>query len=88
MAIYRLIANGSFGPEEIKAMTAAYEAALVDLRLVDRDDPFTEIVASAILSITSKGERDPTIIKNRALRAIGDSKPISAGSSIASSQSS
>jgi len=34
MAIYRLIANGSFGPDEIKAMTAAYEAALVDLGLV------------------------------------------------------
>jgi hypothetical protein len=25
MAIYRLIANGSFGPDEIDAMTAAYE---------------------------------------------------------------
>jgi hypothetical protein len=35
MAIYRLIANGSFGPEEIKAMTAAYEAALVDLGFAD-----------------------------------------------------
>ena len=28
MAIYRLISNGSFGPDEIKVMTAAYEAAL------------------------------------------------------------
>ena len=70
MAIYRLIANGTFGPEEIKAMTAAYEAAVLDLRLVDRDDPLTEIVARAILSITSKGERDPTTIKDRALNAI------------------
>ncbi len=72
MAIYRLIANGSFGPDEIKAMTAAYKAALVDLRLTDRDDPFTEIVARAILHITSKGERNPVTIKDRALRAIGD----------------
>jgi hypothetical protein len=71
MAIYRLIANGSFGPEEIKAMTAAYEAALIDLGLVDRDDPITEIVATAIVSVTSMGERDPMIIKNRALNAIG-----------------
>ena len=31
-------------------MTAAYEAALLDLRLADRDDPITEIVASAIVS--------------------------------------
>jgi len=52
-------------------MTAAYEAALLDLRLADRDDPLTEIVASAVLSIASKGERDPATIKNRALNAIG-----------------
>ena len=71
MAIYRLIANGTFGPDEIEAMTAAYEAALIDLRLVDRDDPITEIVATAIVSITSRGERHPTTIKDRALSAIG-----------------
>ena len=71
MAIYRLIANGSFGPAEIKAMTAAYEAALLDLGLVDRDDPITEIVATAIVSVTSMGELDPATIKDRALNAIG-----------------
>jgi hypothetical protein len=70
MAIYRLIANGTFGPAEIKAMTAAYEAALVDLRLADRDDPITEIVAAAIVTITSMGERDPATIKDRALNAL------------------
>ena len=53
------------------AMTTAYEAALLDLGLVDRDDKITEIVATAIVSITSKGERDPAIIKDRALKAIG-----------------
>lgn len=71
MAIYRLIAKGSFEPEEIEVMTAAYEAALIDLGLVDRDDPITEIVASAILNIASRGERDPATIKNRALKALG-----------------
>ena len=71
MAIYRLIANGSFGPDEIKVMTAAYEAALVELGLADRDDPITEIVASAIVTVASKGERNPTIIKDRALNTIG-----------------
>jgi hypothetical protein len=72
MAIYRLIANGSFGPDEIKAMTAACEVALVYLGLVDRDDPITEIVATAIGSITSTGKRDPTIIRDRALNTLAD----------------
>ena len=71
MAIYRLIANGSFGPAEIKAMAAAYEAALLELRLVDREDPITEIVAVDIVNIASMGERNPAIIKDRALNSIG-----------------
>ncbi len=74
MAIYRLIANGSFEPEEIGVMTAAYEAALVDLSLIDRDDPITEIVARAIVTIMSRGERDPVTIKNRALNTLGVSQ--------------
>lgn len=52
-------------------MTEAYEAALLDLGLVDREDPITEIVASAIVSVARLGEHDPAIIKNRALKAIG-----------------
>ena len=59
MAIYRLIANGTFGPEEIKAMTAAYEGALLDLGLVDRDDPITEIVATAIVEHCGFGRARP-----------------------------
>ena len=42
MAIYKLIANGSFGPDEIKVMTEAYENALIDLGIANRDDPVTE----------------------------------------------
>lgn len=74
MAIHRLIAKGTFGPDEIEAMTAAYEAALLDLGLVDRDDPITEIVATAIVGISDRGERDPAVIKERALNAIGARK--------------
>jgi hypothetical protein len=52
MAIYRLIASGSFGPNVIEAMTGAYQAALVDLHMTDRSDPLTELIAKAILNIT------------------------------------
>jgi len=45
VAIYRLIASGTFGPEEIKAMAAAYEGALIELQLMDRNDPITELIA-------------------------------------------
>jgi hypothetical protein len=71
MAIYQLIANGSFGPDEIEAMTAAYEGALIDLRLPDRDDPITELIAKSMFNVTATGERDPVLIKERAINALG-----------------
>ena len=49
MAIYKLIANGSFGPNEIEVMSAAYESALVNLGIANRDDPITELIAKAIV---------------------------------------
>jgi hypothetical protein len=69
MAIYRLIANGSFGPDEIEAMTAAYEGALIDLGTINRDDPITELIAKSIVNVTATGERDPVRIKERAINA-------------------
>ena len=71
MAIYRLIANGSFEPDVVESMTAAYEGALSDLGLNDRNDPITDLLANSIITVTSTGERDPTRIKERALHALG-----------------
>lgn len=51
MAIHRLIANGSFGPDEIEAMTAAYDAALIELCQPNNDDPITELVAKSIVNV-------------------------------------
>ena len=78
MAIYRLIANGSFGPEVIEAMIAAYESSLVDLGMIDRNDPLTELIAKSIVNVTATGERDPRKIKERALNALGVRKDAAA----------
>lgn len=74
MAIYRLIASGTFDPEAIEAMTAAYEGALSDLGLIDRTDPLTELIATSIINVTEAGERDSERIKERALNALGVGK--------------
>jgi hypothetical protein len=71
VAIYRLIASGTFDPEVIELMTTAYEDALTDLRLIDRADPLTELIAQSIITVTSTGERDPEKIKDCALNALG-----------------
>jgi hypothetical protein len=65
-------------PDEIDAMTAAYEGALIDLRLSDRDDPITELIAKSIVNVTATGERDPVRIKQRAINTLGVRKPAAA----------
>jgi hypothetical protein len=71
MAIYKLIANGSFGPQEIEVMSAAYESALIDLGITNRDDLVTELIAKSIVNVISTGERNPELIKERAINALG-----------------
>lgn len=59
VAIYRLLQNSAFEPEDIERMTAAYELALVELVLSDRNDPLTETVAKYIVEAAQTGEKDP-----------------------------
>jgi hypothetical protein len=59
VAIYRLLQKSAFEPEDVERMTAAYELALVELILSDRNDPLTETVAKHIVEAAQTGERDP-----------------------------
>jgi hypothetical protein len=71
MALHGLLKEAAFSPEDVSRMTAAYEAALRLLRLTDRTDPVTEIVAKKIIEVTRNGERDPPHICARALKELG-----------------
>ena len=71
MAIYRLLQNSEFGPEEIDRMTAAYEDALRVLRLANRSDAITDLVAEKIVEVAQTGERDANRIRDLALKALG-----------------
>ena len=71
MAIHKLIGNGSFGPDEIEVMKAAYEAALADVGVTNPDDPITDLIAKAIVNVIASGERNPKQVMERALNALG-----------------
>jgi hypothetical protein len=71
MAVYRLLREPSFGPDEISQMTAAYEQALQALKLVDRNDPITEILAKKVIEIARLGEPDRTEISARGIQDLG-----------------
>ena len=59
MAIYRLLQKSAFGPEDIALLATAYEDALRALKLNDRDDPITQLVAKRIIEAAQTGLRDP-----------------------------
>ncbi len=71
MTNHRLLENSPLGPAEIKLMTEAYEECLRLLRLNDRSDPLTELIAIQIVAITNTGERDPVIIASGAMKLAG-----------------
>jgi hypothetical protein len=63
--------GSAFEPEDIAQMTAAFEAALTKLGLVDRKDPLTTTVAKAIIRLAGAGERDPQKLCDEALKLLG-----------------
>jgi hypothetical protein len=75
MAIYRLLQNSAFAPEDIGRLVDAYEDCLRILNVTDRSDPLTELLAKKIIEIGQTGMRDPVQIGRLALKEIGISKP-------------
>ena len=71
MAIYRLLQNSAFTPEDIAPLVTAYEDCLRRLKLSDRSDPITEMVAKKIIEIAQTGIRDSAQLGRLALREIG-----------------
>jgi len=78
MGIHKLIANGAFGPDEIRVMSDAYEAALVILQLDNSDDPITELIAKSIINVSAAGERDSAMMAERAINGLGIRRPSAA----------
>jgi hypothetical protein len=71
VAIYRLLQNLPLGPEELKRLADAYERTLIALRLKDRDDPLTQIIAKKIIEVGQTGLKDPEQISSRAIEELG-----------------
>jgi hypothetical protein len=44
---------------------------LIDLGIANRDDLVTELIAKSIVNVISTGERNPELVKERAINALG-----------------
>jgi hypothetical protein len=65
MPIRPLLEGEAFGPEDITAISAAFEDALKELSLVDRKDPVVLLVARTTIQLAKTGERDRKRLTDR-----------------------
>jgi hypothetical protein len=78
MPIDQLLEGCSFDTETIVVITEAFETACRDLRLTDRRDPITEVLALKIIEVAKTGERDPNVIRQQAMNNLA-AKPLEEG---------
>ncbi len=71
MAIYKMLEEMNVAPERKKVLTEAYEATLKKLRLVDRTDPVTRIIASTIIDVARTQNGDPVRISALTITRLG-----------------
>jgi hypothetical protein len=71
VAIYRLLKEKSYSPEQTILLTQACEFVLASLELTDRTDPLTELIAAKIDEIFAQGERNVLKIHDRAIQELG-----------------
>jgi hypothetical protein len=71
VAIYGLVKEKGYSPEQAIVLTEAYEFVLASLELTDRTDPLTELIAKKIDAIYASGEHDVMKIHDRAIQELG-----------------
>jgi len=67
MPITPFLIGEPFEPEDIQKMSEAFVVACETLRLTDRADPLTEIVARKIIEFRQRGIREPEALAQRTL---------------------
>jgi hypothetical protein len=78
LAIYRLFNNLPLGPEEIRRLGQAYESVLLGLRLSDRVDPITELVARRMFETWQRGIVDAGALARVVIEEFGSQSDSSA----------
>ncbi len=76
MAIYRLLQQTAFSPEDIALLVKAYEDCLSTLKLPGGSNAKTEAVAKAVIELAQSGVRDPAQICRQVVARLGPKPPV------------
>jgi hypothetical protein len=67
MPIHRWLKDDNLPDDQIRVVNRAFDLAMKSLGLVDRNDPFTEMVAAKVIAAAKRGLRDPVAISEAAV---------------------
>jgi hypothetical protein len=70
MPISTLLEGQAFDPERCQAMGSAYEVILQELKLTDRSDAVSRMIAEKVIELGREGERGPDRLRELALESI------------------
>jgi hypothetical protein len=65
LVIYRLMRERSYDPALRNAIAYAFECALVDRQMKDREGPQVEVIARKLLAMVDAGETDGSQLRKR-----------------------
>jgi hypothetical protein len=74
MPISPLLRSQAFDPEQIKTLGAVFEDLLRELKLTDRTDPLTTIIAHKVITVAQMGELDPQRIREWVLQSMANAQ--------------
>jgi hypothetical protein len=69
MPIRRLLEGSGLAPDEVENLCRAYEKALRELRVVDRNDPLTKLLGQRVIEVGKSGG-DPAEIARLAVKSL------------------
>jgi hypothetical protein len=70
MSLRAFVHETEFEPEVLASMGVAFAAACEALGLADKTDKATELVASRIIALARRGERDSERLKTAVLKGL------------------
>jgi hypothetical protein len=69
--------DGAFSPEDITALSAAFEDTLLALGVRDRKHPTVMLVAKRVIELARQGDCNPKLLRDAVLKSFRDDPGLS-----------
>jgi hypothetical protein len=77
MPIRSLLRDGAFSPEDITALTTAFEDTLRAMGVHDRTHPTAMLIAKRVIDLAKQSERNPVLLRDAVLKSFRDDPGVS-----------